>query len=153
MKRVLIIGSLAVWTAASVPLGMVIWPVAAGRPSNALLPFFVLVAAFEGAAFGLGFIWLAYGRGWLRSAGRSGRLTNATYMSIAWLFMNWWPHDGLHRSAFGQTFAGIATIDVTFHCTLIAATVVVAWFAAGGLGIRIEGEHTRATVASTGSAS
>ncbi len=152
MKKVLTVVVLAVWTAASVPLGMAIWPVAAGRPSTALLPFFVLVGAFEGAAFGLGFVWLVYARGWLRSAGHRGPLATATYLSIAWLFLNWWPHDGLHRSAFGQSFAGVAAIDVAFHCTLIAATVVVAWFAAGRLGIRIGGEHKRA-MASTGSPS
>ena len=42
--------------------------------------------------------------------------------------MNWWPHDGLHRSDFGRTFAGLAAIDVLFHTTLILATAIVTTF-------------------------
>jgi len=38
------------------------------------------------------------------------------------------PQAVLHRSAFGQTYAGLAAVDVTFHTTLVLAAAVVMLF-------------------------
>lgn len=116
------------WAIASVPLGLLIWPSAAGNPPGQLLPVFVVILLFEGAAFAGGVIVLVQGARLLSSFGQSPLLTRLTYVSLAWLLLNWWPHDGLHRSAFGRTFEGLAVIDIVFHTTLIAAGGVVALF-------------------------
>lgn len=116
---------------ASVPIGMAVWPVAAGTPPPSLLPFFVFVSLCEGASLGAGIVWLILGRQLLRSTAAHPGLRLGVHLSIAWLFVNWWAHDGLHRSAVGQTFTGVAMIDVIFHTTLIAATgVTAAYFVA-----------------------
>jgi hypothetical protein len=111
---------------ASIPLGMAIWPPAAGSPPANVLPFFIIVGLFEGAGLGAGILWLAFGRRLLAAGHTSPALRSAARLSIGWLLVNWWAHDGLHRSGFGQTFTGVAVIDMVFHTTLIAATVIVA---------------------------
>lgn len=128
MARYAGLALLVLWTAASVPIGLAIWPPAMGSPPGRLLPLFVVVMLFEGGAFGLGAAFLVLGGRLLAAAGQPARLTTAAYVGIAWLLMNWWPHDGLHRSEFGRTFAGLAAIDVAFHTTLILATAVVTAF-------------------------
>ena len=129
MARYVGLALLVVWTAASVPVGLAIWPPAMGSPPGRLLPLFVVVMLFEGGAFGLGAAFLVLGGRLLAASGQPARLTTAAYIGIAWLLMNWWPHAGLHRSDFGRTFAGLAAIDVAFHTTLIlAAAVVTAFF-------------------------
>lgn len=128
MARYVVLALVAMWTVASLPIGLAIWPPAAGMPPTPLLPVIALVSLFEGAAFGLGVVFLVFGSRVLRVAGRWTMLTSAAYAGIGWLLMSWWPHDGLHRSGFGRTIAGVAAIDVAFHTTLIFATGAVAVF-------------------------
>jgi hypothetical protein len=123
-----VLALVVVWTAASVPIGLAIWPPAAGAPPGRLLPFFMIVSLFEGAAFGLGVVFLVFGRRLIGARRPLRSLTGAAYLSLAWLLLNWWPHDGLHRSGFGRTFAGVATIDMAFHTTLILGAAVVTVF-------------------------
>lgn len=118
---------------ASVPIGMALWPAAAGTPPPRLLPFFVFVSLCEGLSLGAGIAWLVLGRRLLQSTAAHPALRLGAHLSIAWLFVNWWAHDGLHRSAAGQSFSGVATIDVIFHTTLIIATGLAAtYFVATG---------------------
>jgi hypothetical protein len=128
MVKYVVLALVFLWTVVSVPIGLAIWPQAAGTPPGQLLPFFMIVSLLEGAAFALGVAFLVFGGRVLGAAGRRTWLTSATYIGIAWLLMSWWPHDGLHRSAFGRTFAGLATIDTAFHTTVIVATAVVVVF-------------------------
>jgi hypothetical protein len=129
MARYVVLPLVAIWTVASLPIGRAIWPPAAGMPpTGLLLPVIALVSLFEGAAFGLGVVFLVFGGRVLRAAGRSTTLTSAAYGGIAWLLLSWWPHDGLHRSGFGRTIAGVAAIDIAFHTTLILAAAAVAVF-------------------------
>lgn len=123
---------------ASVPVGIALWPAAAGAPPPRLLPFFVFVSLCEGLSLGAGIAWLVLGRRLLRPTQAHPALRLGAHLSIAWLFVNWWAHDGLHRSAVGQTFSGVATIDVIFHTTLIVATGLTAAYlvAAGGAWAR-----------------
>jgi TM2 domain-containing membrane protein YozV len=124
----LIIGTVvAVIAVLSVPVGMVLWPPAAGNPPAGLMPVFVLISLVEGVAFGLGVVLLIRGITRWRTLEQQTGLGRVAYLSLVWLLLNWWPHDGLHRSAFGQNFTGLAVIDFTFHCSLIAATVIVAY--------------------------
>ncbi len=128
MARYVVLALVAIWTVASVPIGLAIWPPAAGMPPTQLLPVIALVGLFEGAAFALGVVFLVFGGRVLRAAGRWTQLTSAAYAGIAWLLMSWWPHDGLHRSGFGRTIAGVAAIDIAFHTTLILGTAAVTVF-------------------------
>ena len=128
MGKYALLALVILWTAASVPIGLAIWPPAAGTPLGHVPPVIVIVSLFEGASFALGAVFLVIGGRLLGIAGRWTPLTGAAYASIAWLLMSWWPHDGLHRSGFGRTFAGLATIDMAFHTTLILGTAVVTVF-------------------------
>ena len=128
MVKYAVLAVVILWTAASLPIGLAIWPPAAGTPPSQVLPFIMIVSLFEGASFALGAVFLVFGGRVLGDGGRWTPLTGAAYASIAWLLMSWWPHDGLHRSGFGRTFAGLATIDMAFHTTLIIGTAVVTVF-------------------------
>ena len=128
MARYVVAALVLLWAAASIPIGLAIWPPAAGSPPGRVLPVLMLVGAVEGAAFALGIVFLVLGGRLLRAVGRWTRLSTAAYVGIAWLLVSWWPHDGLHRSGFGQTFTGLAAVDVAFHTTLIVATGVVTVF-------------------------
>jgi hypothetical protein len=128
MSRYVTLALVVLWAAVSVPIGLAIWPPAAGRPPAQLLPVITAVGFFEGAAFALGVVFLVFGGRLLGAAGRWTGLTTAAYVSIAWLLMSWWPHDGLHRSGFGRSFAGVAAIDLAFHTTLIIGTAAVTAF-------------------------
>jgi hypothetical protein len=116
------------WTIVSVPLGLFIWPAPGPAIPAQLLPIIGVVLVFEGAAFAAGLVVLVYGGRLLASFGQAPLLTRSAYLSIAWLLLNWWPHDGLHRSAFGRTYQGLPVIDITFHATLIVAGSIAALF-------------------------
>jgi hypothetical protein len=54
-------------------------------------------------------------------------LATATYVSIAWMLLSWWPHDNMHIHN-GGNLSGIIKIDYGFHATLILAACIVAWY-------------------------
>jgi hypothetical protein len=125
----LVAGTTVVLTLISFVLTRVIWPDAPGapQPSAGLLPFYIVVGLVESFAFGLGVAFLIFGGRMMRSFGQSGGLTLWTYLSIAWLLINWWPHDNLHR-VIGLNFSRLIWIEYAFHVTLIAAGACVAYF-------------------------
>jgi hypothetical protein len=85
-------------------------------------------AVLLGAAFGVGaIIFLICGGRMLRTVRQGRGLTLLTYLSIAWLLINWWPHDNLHR-VIGFDFARLIWIEYGFHVTLIAAGACVVYF-------------------------
>jgi hypothetical protein len=119
----------AVGALGSLGLGRIIWPDPPGMspPSN-LLPLFIVISVIESLSFGVGLSFLLYGWPRLRQAGRDRRLTFATYLSIAWLMMSWWPHDNLHRVLAHGDWSGLLRIEYGFHVTLVAAGAIVAVF-------------------------
>ncbi len=110
-------------------LSRVIWPDPPGVavPPPGLIPFLVVPAVFEALAFGLGVAFLIFGGSLLARAGQPGALTVATYLSIAWSLLSWWPHANFHRSI-GFNFVALVEVDWAFHLTLIASTAVIAYF-------------------------
>jgi hypothetical protein len=70
---------------------------------------------------------LAFGRPLLNRMGRSAPLTAAAYLSVAWLLVNWWPHDNLHRVV-GLDWSRLLLIEYSFHLPLLAAGAVLARF-------------------------
>ena len=106
-----------------------LWPVppAAPQPPSSLFPLFVVLMLVESASFGLGVAFVVFGRSLFDRMGRSPRLTTAAYLAVAWLLVNWWPHDNLHRVA-GGDWSGLVLIEYGFHVPLMLSGAVLAWF-------------------------
>lgn len=98
------------------------------QPTSAQLPLFILLNVAEVLAFGLGIAFLIFGYPLMRAiAPASKRLTLWAFLSIAWLLVNWWPHDSLHV-ANGMNMGGLLVIEYLFHVTLIVAGAILAYF-------------------------
>jgi hypothetical protein len=50
----------------------------------------------------------------------------ATYLSIGWLMVSWWPHLNLHRHNKADNLQGLLYIDYGFHVPLMIAAVILA---------------------------
>lgn len=115
--------------AAAVPLSLVLWrtPSGVATPPPGIVPFFVLIGVVIPAlSLGLGVAFLLFGRK-LLPTNQPLALSGASFVSISWLLVNWWPHSNFHRVANG--WANVVVIDYVFHTTVIIATcVVVAFF-------------------------
>jgi hypothetical protein len=118
----------------TIPLGRVIWPdpvsadgmAMASAPTGVQLPLLIALSLFEGLAFGLGISFLAFGLPTVRRATAGNKpLMWATFVSIAWWLVSWWPHDNLHRVA--SDLSGLIAIEYAFHVTLIVAACCVAF--------------------------
>jgi hypothetical protein len=107
-------------------LGPVLFPPSADiSPTPVQMALLLPVLALEALALGLGVAFLRYG--WplvCRVVGENRRLVLATYVSSAWLLVNWWLHDNLHISN-GLDINALIAIDWAFHTTLILASAVV----------------------------
>lgn len=96
------------------------------RPTSVQLPFLIALSVIESLVFGLGAAFVMLGWPMVRKEG--SRLTKAAFVSVAWLFLNWWMHGNMHASN-GFDVWGLITIDYVFHVSIIIATAVVAlWF-------------------------
>lgn len=97
-------------------------------PSAAQLPLFILLNLAEVITFGLGVSFLVFGFPLVRAISPASQLlTRATHLSIAWLLLNWWPHDSLHLH-FGLELNGLLAIEYGFHITLMIAGGILAGF-------------------------
>jgi len=112
---------------ASFMLGRVIWPDPSGMPGPdaTLLPHFIFISALESIAFGIGIAFLIFG--WpLVAKGAKDKLTVASFISVLWYLISWWPHDNMHRTNAMDDFAGLLRIEYIFHFTLIIAGMILA---------------------------
>jgi hypothetical protein len=94
-------------------------------PTIFQLPFFAVLALTEATSFGLGFAFLAFGYPYVRSV-FSKHMAVSVWLAIAWLFINWFPHNALHMNAGIDVWRTIV-IDFTFHVTLIVAGCFTAY--------------------------
>ena len=119
-----------VCAAITLPLGQKIWtpPAGAATPPGNLLPLFIVLEAITDLLFGLGVSFLVFGYGLIARARQPLWLTYATFVSIAWLMLNWWPHGNLHRVTPTGAWAQLLYIDYGFHLTLMVAIAIVALF-------------------------
>ena len=83
------------------------------------IPFFAVLALTEVTSFGLGFAFLAFGYPYVRSVFSKYNAVSV-WLAIAWLLINWFPHNALHMNA-GIDMWRTIVIDFTFHVTLIIA--------------------------------
>lgn len=114
--------------AVAIPLSFVLWPAPPGvaGPPRSVLPFLIPIAVvLPSLSLGLGVAFLLFGAKLLPGAGTSS-LFRASFVSIGWLLVNWWPHSNFHRVAVGWT--NIVLVDYFFHTTVIVASGVVAAF-------------------------
>jgi len=109
-------------------LGRIIWPDPMGmiQPTTAQFIPLAFVAISEALLFGLGVSFVFFGWPLLRNVNPAWKkLTLATFISISWMLLAWWPHDNMHRSN-GMDINGLIRIDLLFHVTLIIAAVIIA---------------------------
>ena len=114
--------------AVAVPLSFILWrtPSGVAIPPPSILPFFVPIGVVIPAlSLGLGVAFVLFGRKLLLT-NQPPALSSASFVSISWLLVNWWPHSNFHRVANG--WANVVVIDYVFHTTVIIATCVVATF-------------------------
>ena len=96
---------------------------------------FVLLKIAEAVTFGIGVAFLLFGYGSTRAA--SPALGRAAHLAIAWLLLNWWPHDSLHMHFEGGTAGALLAIEYGFHFTLMIAGGILAYFFAKVVGKRV----------------
>ena len=109
--------------------GRVIWPPHPGNPTPTAsqLPLFLVLAAMEAIALGLGVSFIAFGLPLIRRlTGGATALTWAMFVSIAWLLVSWWPHDNMHQ-ANGLQLGGLLVIEYLYHATLMVAGGVLGY--------------------------
>ncbi len=111
--------------------GPVLWPPhsTVPHPTAAQLPFLIGLSIADAATFGVGVVFLVVG--WPRIK----RLTQlrpwlqcATYLSIGWLLVSWWPHDNLHIHHALDMWPLIG-LEYAFHVTLMICGVILAYAA------------------------
>jgi len=105
------------------------WPVptTAPQPPGTVLPLFVALSLVESLSFGLGVAFLIFGRPLVDRMGGSPGLTTAAYVAIAFLLLNWWPHDNMHRMTNGD-WSRVVLVEYGFHLPLMIAGALLAWF-------------------------
>jgi hypothetical protein len=128
MSRLLVGGVAAGAALCSLALSQVLWPMSAGvtGPPARLVPGFVVLSVVESLVFGMGVAFALTGLPLLRRGAAGPALTWATYLSVIWLLVSWWPHDNVHRVLPHNDWAGLLRIEYGFHLTLIAAALIVA---------------------------
>lgn len=111
-------------------LGQKIWtaPPGASVPPAGLVPFFIMLELAGDLLFGLGVSFVIFGYGLLVRARQPLWLTYATYVSIAWLMLSWWPHGNLHRVTPSGAWLNLLYIDYGFHLSLMVGSAIVALF-------------------------
>ena len=112
------------------PLGG-FWAPAAGLPvpAPAQVPFFMLLNVAEAVTFGSGIAFLLFGyNDFFANSGVSSLLTRLAHISIAWLFLNWLPHDSLHVHLGESDLWQLLALEYGFHVTLMIAGAILAVF-------------------------
>ena len=98
------------------------------QATGAQIPLFFILGLVEALAFGLGVSFLIFGYPLVKAIRpASEAMTRAAHLSIAWLLINWWPHDSLHIHN-GLELNGLLAIEYGFHITLIIAGLILVYF-------------------------
>ena len=109
-------------------LGPILWPPSPDiKPTPAQLPFFIFLSVIEAAVFGLGIAFIFFGWPFVNKVSKSKGLSAAAFVSLSWLLVSWWPHDNSHIHN-GMNAQGLLYIDYTFHVTIIAASLILAYY-------------------------
>lgn len=110
---------------------MLFTPHELAKPTPAELPLFVTLAALESLLFGLGVAFLVFARPYVKQTPEHLRNRAwAVYVTIGWLLLSWYPHDGLHIHA-GLNLGALLAIEYAFHVPLYLAPLVLIWALTG----------------------
>lgn len=113
-------------------IGVLFPPPPGPGPSSGQVPYFVALSALDSVLLGAGIAFIVFGWSAVRRLAPESRARAiAMFVALAWLMVSWYPHIGLHTSAFGSDFTGILVIDYLFHVPLIISTLVLVWGFAG----------------------
>ena len=115
------------------PLGGALWgpmPDEGPDPTPTQLGLLVVATLVEAVAFGVGVAFLMFARRIPQSMPGPRGAAWASYAAVGWGLMSWTPHGALHATN-GENLARLIVIEYTFHITLIAATLAIAWFLVG----------------------
>jgi hypothetical protein len=97
-------------------------------PSSTQMPFFLLLTVFDSLLLGIGVAFVVFGWPLVRRVAPGSRaIATAMFIGVAWLTISWYPHIGLHMSAFGSTFGGLLVIDYLFHVPLYVVGLLLIW--------------------------
>lgn len=125
----LVLAIVAFFLSPTMPLGK-FWAPSGIMPSavGIQVPMLILLNILEVITFGLGVSFLVFGWQYLRPVSpASRRLTVASFVSIAWLLISWWPHDSLHAHI-GENMGSFLAVEYGFHVTLMIAGVILGVF-------------------------
>jgi hypothetical protein len=124
-----VVGVVAFLASPEAPLGG-FWgaPAEVGpEPTGFQTLLFILIGLLQSFVFGLGIAFVIFGYRLISAAPVSEGLALATYLSIAWSLINWWPHSNFHQTASGDINSLLA-IEYGFHVTSILAGLIIAYF-------------------------
>ncbi len=125
-----VLGVLAFLASPNAPLGG-FWGVQAEsggpEPTGMQIALLMVIGVIQSFVFGLGVAFLIFGYPLVSAAPVSRGLALATYLSIAWSLINWWPHSNLHQTT-GEDFSSLIAIEYGFHVTTILAGLIVTYF-------------------------
>lgn len=109
------------------PFGAMLWPQGDPdvQPEPWQLPLFLVLFIAEAAvtAFGVAYLFLGWRFTRAMLADRP-RLAMGVHASVAFLFIQWWPHGNLHMSV-PFSFGAILAIDYAFHLPIMIASVTL----------------------------
>ena len=109
----------------------VIWPDRpdAINPDASLLPYFLFLSLIECFAFGVGIALAFFGWPYLGRLNLNDRmLSRATFISIVWALVSWWPHDNMHRVNGLSDLHGLIGIMFIYHASLIVVALIIATY-------------------------
>ena len=123
------LGVAAFLTSPNAPLGGFWGPPPSLSPTGAQMALLMLLTAIQCLAFGLGAAFLIFGFPFVKvQLPTHRRLALATYLSIAWSLISWWPHSNFHQTLSMGNVGGLIAIEYAFHVTLILGGLIVACF-------------------------
>jgi hypothetical protein len=125
----LVLALVAFFLSPTMPLGKFWAPSAImPKPVGIQLILFDILNILEVVTFGLGVSFLVFGFQYIRAISPASRgLTVASFVSIAWLLISWWPHDSLNLHI-GINLGSLLAAEYGFHVTLMIAGVILGAF-------------------------
>lgn len=125
-------------------------------PTNIELALLLVLRAFDSLLLGIGVAFAVFGWPLVRRVAPDSRARAAAmFLAVAWITISWYPHIGLHGSAFGATLGGTLVIDYLFHLPLYLVGLALIWGVLGYLHNRARPPapaHPASRLAGTGQA-
>jgi len=98
------------------------------QPSETQVLLLLLLRAFDSLLLGIGIAFVVYGWPLVRRVAPASRFrAMVMFAAVAWVTISWYPHIGLHGSAFGATVSGLLIIDYIFHIPLYLVGLALIW--------------------------